>query len=242
MSIDTVPGATATLWSWGRAGRAALRDLLPAVVALAPLGLVVGLTVARTPVTPLLGIAGAPAIFAGTAQLSALTLLGTGAGLGTILVSVAVINTRLVMYAAVLEPKFRDQPGWFRWLGPHFLVDPTFVLVTARDDLEEPVRFRRYWLSLGVLLALAWAGLVALGVVVGPSLSGAAPALAFAPAAVFLAMLVPRVTDRPGLAAALVSGVVTAALTVPKVLPPGVPVLVGGGAGVAAALLAGRRS
>ena len=114
------------------------------------------------------------------------TLLASGAGVGTVVASVAVVNARLVLYAAVLEPRFRAQPGWFRWLAPHWIIEPTFALTTARDDLHDPTRFRRYWMALGALLAGAWTGLVALGVVVGPVLAEAAPVLAFAPAAVFL--------------------------------------------------------
>jgi predicted branched-subunit amino acid permease len=226
-----------TTWPWSRAGRTALADLVPAVVALAPLGLVVGVTVGQTRVGTLLGIATAPAVFAGTAQLSLLTLLRSGAGVVAVVTAVAVINSRMVMYAAALEPRFRGQPGWFRWLGAHFVVDPTFALVTARDDLDDPVRFRRYWLALGGLLTVAWTALVALGVVFGPALRGAGPVLAFAPAAVFLAMLIPRLTDRRSLLAAIVAGVVTGALSLVGALPAGAPVLLGGAAGVLAAVL-----
>src|SRR4051794_17019150 len=110
MSVDRVDPATAAgppaPWSPGRAARIAAADLAPALVALAPLGLVVGVTVHRTAVGALLGIASAPAIFAGTAQLSVLTLLQSGAGALTVVGSVAVINARMVLYAAVLEPRF----------------------------------------------------------------------------------------------------------------------------------------
>jgi predicted branched-subunit amino acid permease len=205
------------------------------VVALAPLGLVVGLTVQQTRVGALLGVASAPAIFAGTAQLSALTLLHSGAGVVAVVASVAVINARMILYAAVLEPRFRGQPRWFRWLAPHFVVDPTFALVTARDDLTGPGTFRRYWLALGGLMTVAWSGLVALGVVVGPTLSGAGRVLAFAPVAVFLAMVAPRLTDRPARLASGVAGVVTGSLALGGALPAGVPVLVGAAAGVLAA-------
>jgi predicted branched-subunit amino acid permease len=242
MSIEATLPTTGGAWSWARAGGVAVRDMGPVVLALAPLGLVVGLTVAQTGIGPLLGVGGAPAIYAGTAQLSLLTLLASGAGIGAVVASVAVINARLVMYAAVLEPHFRGQPRWFRWLAPHWIVEQTFVLVTARDDLRDATRFRRYWLTLGGALALTWTGLVALGVVAGPVLADAAPVLAFAPAAVFLSMLVPRVTDRPALAAAGTAGVVTGGLTVGGTLPAGIPVLIGAAAGIAAALLAQGRA
>jgi predicted branched-subunit amino acid permease len=229
-------------WSWRQAARVAGKDLVPALVALAPLGLVVGVTVQQTGIGALLGVASAPAIYAGTAQLSALTLLHAGAGVVAVVGSVAVINARLVLYAAVLEPRFRGQPGWFRWLAPQFVVDPSFALVTARGDLDGPVTFRRYWLALGGLLTVAWTGLVALGVVVGPALSGAGRVLAFAPVAVFLSMVAPRLTDRPARVAAGVAGAVTGALALLGGLPAGVPVLVGAAAGVLAAMFTGGRT
>jgi predicted branched-subunit amino acid permease len=228
-------------WSWPEAARVAGKDLVPAVVALAPLGLVVGVTVQQTRLGALLGVASAPAIFAGTAQLSALTLLHSGAGVVAVVGSVAVINARMLVYAAALEPRFRGQPQWFRWFAPHFVVDPTFALATARDDLAGPVTFRRYWLAMGCMLTVAWSGLVGLGVAAGPAFSGAGHVLAFAPVAVFLAMLAPRLTARPALVAAGVAGVVTGSLAFGGGLPTGAPVLIGAAAGVAAAVLACRR-
>jgi predicted branched-subunit amino acid permease len=229
-------------WSWPRAARAALRDLVPALIALAPLGVVVGVTVRLTAVSTLVGVGSAPTVFAGTAQLSILTLLQSGAGVLTIVVSATLINARILLYAAVLEPDFRDQPGWFRWLGPHFLVDPTFALVTARHDLDSPERFRRYWVSMGALFVLAWTGLVAVGAVVGPGLAGIGPVLGFAPVAVFLPLLVPRLGNRPGLVAALAAGVVTGVASATGALPAGTPVLLGAMAGVLAAVVVQGRA
>src|SRR5207248_1530776 len=145
-------------------------------------------------------------------------------------------------YAAVLEPHFRSQPGWFRWLGPHFLVDQTFALVTARDDLNSPERFRRYWISLGGVFLLTWTTLVGVGAVVGSALSGVEPVLAFAPVAVFLPLLVPRLKSRPGLIAAVVAGALTGAASTIGSWPAGIPVLSGAVAGVLAAVLTEGRA
>ena len=66
--------------------------------------------------------------------------------------------------------------------------------------------------------------------------------LAFAPVAVFLAMVAPRLTDRPALTAAAVAGVVTGALAYSGALPAGTPVLAGAAAGIAAATALPRRA
>jgi predicted branched-subunit amino acid permease len=242
MTVGQSAGLARTRWPWPRATRVAGTDLLPVLVALAPLGLVVGVTVRQTAVGTLLGVAAAPAIFAGTAQLSLLTLLQSGAGVVAVVGSVAVINARMVLYAAALESRFRGQPPWFRWLAPHFVVDQTFALVTAREDLTDAVTFRRYWLALGSMLAVVWTSIVGLGVLVGPALGTGGGVLAFAPVAVFLAMVAPRLTDRPALTAAGVAGAVTGVLAYSGTLPAGTPVLAGAAAGVVAATLTPRRT
>jgi predicted branched-subunit amino acid permease len=215
------------------AARTALTDLAPTLLTLAPIGLVVGLAIGRSRIGLGPGLLSGLGIFAGAAHLSALDLLVAGAG--TVVASVALINARLVLYAATLEPHFRAQPRWFRWLAPQFIVEFTFALATARDDLADPTTFRRYWLSLGAQLAVAWSALLSLGATVGPALTGLAAVLAGAPAVLFVGMLVPRLSTRPAVAGALTSFVVTGVLALTAHLPAGAPVLLGAAAGVAAA-------
>jgi predicted branched-subunit amino acid permease len=233
------PGTT---WRWPVAARAALSDLAPLLVSLTPIGLVVGLAVGRSGVGTGLGVTSGLGIYAGSAQLSALDLLTGGAAAGTVVISVALINARLVLYAATLEPHFRGQPGWFRWLAPQFVVEFTFALATGRDDLADPATFRRYWLSLGALLSAAWGGLLAVGATVGPSLTGLSAVLAVAPAAFFAALLVPRLSDRPAAAGAVTAFVVTGTLSLAGGLPAGIPLLAGAAAGVGAAAALRRAS
>ena len=129
---------------------AAVRDTVPVAASIAPLALVIGATAARSGVPVPADMAGAAFIFAGAAHLAVLTTLGAGAL--TALSAAALINVRLLLYSASIEPRFRHQPRWFRWLGPALLIDQTYLMVTARDDLAEPVRFRRYWSCAGGLL------------------------------------------------------------------------------------------
>ena len=229
-------------WSWPTALRRAMTDLAPALVSLTPIGLVVGLAIGRSGVGLGPGLLSGLGIFAGSAQLTALGLLVAGSAAGTVIASVALVNARLVLYSATLEPHFRGQPGWFRWFGPQFIVEFTFALATARTDLDDARTFRRYWLGLGSLLAIAWTGLLALGATVGPALTGVSRVLAVAPAALFAAMLVPRLTSRPAAAGAAAAFVVTGALSVAGGLPAGAPVLGGAVAGVLAAAWLRERS
>ena len=98
--------------------RTAVRDMTPIVLGLMPFGLLIGLTISTHRAGRAGGLGSAALIFGGTAHLSALTLITAGAGPLTVLAGVLVINSRLLLYAAALQPRFTDQPTWFRWLGP----------------------------------------------------------------------------------------------------------------------------
>jgi hypothetical protein len=112
---------------------AAVRDLAPVVLGLLPFGTVAGVTIHEASVAPGPGLDTALLMFGGIANIAALTLLGSGAGLLTVLVAVAVVNARLLVYGAGLEPRFRHQPAWFRWLGPQLITFGADGL-TGHDD------------------------------------------------------------------------------------------------------------
>ena len=208
---------------------AAVRDTVPVAASIAPLALVIGATAARSGVPVPADMAGAAFIFAGAAHLAVLTTLGAGAL--TALSAAVLINVRLLLYSASIEPRFRCQPRWFRWLGPALLIDQTYLMVTARDDLAEPARFRRYWSCAGGLLMACWVVTVGLGSVLGPLLPAGVP-LDAAAVAVLVGMLAPRVKAWRTAAVAVI------ALLAAALLPGGLGLLVGivAGAAVGAAL------
>lgn len=214
----------------------ALRDLAPVVVGLAPFAVLIGVTGVRSGAGGGTGVLSSALLLGGSAQLTAITLLAGGGAAVAVVAAATVVNARFLLYAAALEPSFRDQPRWFRWVAPHFIVDPTYALATGRSDLADPGRFRRYWLTVGSGLAVTWVGLTVLGAVLAPVVP-ASTALDVAAPAMFLSMLVPQLRARPGRSAAAVGGV-TAAAASP--LPDGLGLLCGITAGVLAAVATDR--
>jgi len=213
---------------------AAVRDTLPVAASIAPLALVIGATAARSGVPVLADVVGAALVFAGAAHLAVLTTLAAGAAALTALAAAVLINIRLLLYSASIEPRFRDQPRWFRWLGPALLIDQTYLMVLARDDLDDPARFRRYWSCAGGLLLGCWVTTVALGSVLGPLLPSGLP-LDAAAVAVLAGMLAPRLRAwRPAVVA-------LSALLAAAAVPGGVGLLVGIVAGVTVGALLDRR-
>ena len=213
--------------------RDALGDVAPLVLALAPFAAVIGVQ-SSADGRAAGSLAGTLLLYAGSAQVSTLSLLHQGVGLVSILAAVTLINARFVAYSATLVPHFAKQPTWFRWLAPHFVIDQTFAVVTARDDLADAARFRRYWLTSGVAIALVWVAAMAAGALLGPVVPHA-PAIALMPAAIFVAFLAPTLTDRPG-AVAVAAGVVAAFAP----LPAGARVLLGTASGALAGFLTAR--
>ena len=200
-----------------------------------PFGLVVGLAVTEGEMPMFIGWLTSPIIFAGAAQLAVVTLAGT-ASLWSVIVAGLVINTRHVMYSAALAPSFRHQPRWMRWVGPYVLIDQTFALTFLRAD-RPPSEFRRYYLSVGFFLWFCWQITVALGMLVGPIVPDSWR-LAFAPAVMFLGMVLIAIEKVPQTTAAFVGGSVSLAAAG---LPDRLGILVGAVAGVAAGTLADYR-
>jgi predicted branched-subunit amino acid permease len=201
--------------------RAAFTDALPVLAGIAPFALVVGVATTHGTDGVLAGLAGGPLLFGGSAQLTALSLLGNGASVFGAVAAIALINARFLVYSAVLAPAFAEQPAWFRWCAPHFIVEPTYALTNARDDLIDPRRFRSYWLAASAVVGVAWCGTMALGAALGP-LVPHAPAVTFLPIGAFLTMLAPLLVGRPAVVAAVAA--VTVAVAVP--LPDDARVLV----------------
>jgi predicted branched-subunit amino acid permease len=217
-----------------RIERDALTDVAPMLVAVAPFALIIGVQIAAgTQVAG--GLSGSLLLYAGSAQASALTLFGQGAGILAMLATITLVNSRFAVYSAALAPMFQGQPRLFRWLAPHFIIDQTFALVMVRNDLQRPERFRRYWLTIGLALAVVWVSSMTVGVLLGPAVPDSA-ALRFMPIAVFVGLLVPSLVDRPSVAAAMAGG--AAAGLVP--VTSGLRVLVGTTVGAVAGLLAER--
>lgn len=215
--------------------RDALRDVGVVSSGVAPFGISLGVTLSAYGEHPAAVLTGAAVVYAGSAQLATSTTVHAGAGIAAAVVAGVVVSARLLLYGAAMEDRFRRQPGWFRWLGPAFILDQTYLSAAARPA-HRGVAFRRYWGWMGVSLLGVWLASVGSGLALAPLLPDL-PHLVLVGAAMFLAMLVPRLVDRPSVAAALVGGSVAA---LAAVVAPTLAVLTGTIAGVLAAVFTQR--
>ena len=211
--------------------RMAAVDVTTVASGMIAFGLVLGITIHTLGRDALAGIIGAAGVYGGSAQLTTVTLLSQGSALLLAVLSGAVVNLRLLLYSAALGERFAGQPRLFRWLGPHLMIDQTFLMAQSRPELTGRT-FRHYWLWLGALVLVVWCSSVAAGELLAPILPPM-PHLPLVCTAMFLGLLIPRLATRPAVTAA-VTGFGAAALV--SSLVPQLGIVAGALCGVAAAM------
>lgn len=221
--------ATGRVGRWaGLIDRRAVADATPLFLPAIPFGFVIGLAITEGEMPAPIGWSTSPLVFAGAAQLAVVTLAGT-ASLWAVVAAGLVINTRHLMYSAALAETFREQPTWMRWFGPFLLIDQVFALSILQAD-RPPDEFRRYYLTAGGFFWVNWLWATSLGMVVGPVVPESWR-LDFAPAIMFVGLVLIGIKQVPQAVAAIVGGSVA---LVTAGLPDRLGIIVGGVAGVIA--------
>lgn len=163
-------------------------------------------------------------VFAGSAQVSAAGLFGTGAAALEIVLTTFMLNVRHVLYGVSIGRTMR-LAGWRRPTAAYFLTDEAFGVVSAR-----PERSFAFLLGAELSLFVTWNAATLGGALLGaaiPDPSELGLDLVFPLA--FVALLVPLVRTREELSVAVGSGVVAYMLA--ELLPGGLPILLTGLAG-----------
>lgn len=190
--------------------RSALADgavaIAPILLGIVPFGLIAGLAAVEIGLRPLDASAFSLLVFAGAAQLAAIDLLGSGASLGVVVVTAMVINLRMAMYSASLAPYLAGEPRRRRLFAAYFLTDQAYAVSVGRFVRDPQYHDRlRFYLGAAISMWLTWQLATITGALVGRAVPDSVP-LGFAVPLAFLSLLVPSVTDRPTLAAAVVAG------------------------------------
>ncbi|HZD22090.1 MAG TPA: AzlC family ABC transporter permease [Acidimicrobiia bacterium] len=188
--------------------RKGITDALPLFVPAIPFGFVIGLAVVESGMNLFSGWSGSWLIFGGAAQLTLISLLGSGAAVVAAVTAALVVNARHLMYSAALAPTFQSQTTWFRWLGPYVLIDQMFALSSIEAPRHDPGAFRVYYLAAGATFWTLWQVTTALGIVVGPAVPEEWN-LEFAITLLFVALLVIGIDKSSKLVAAVVGAGVT---------------------------------
>lgn len=177
--------------------------ILPLSLAVAPWGLLAGSMAIEADLSGWQGQGLSAIVFAGAAQLVAIGMLKSGAGLLSILLTTLLLTSQHLLYGLSLRPLVSGLPARWR-LGLGFLLtDELFALVSHHDRQQFD---RWYALGVGLTFYVAWNLFTLLGIVLGKSIPHLDRlGLDFSIVATFVALIAPRVRDWPTLVCVAVS-------------------------------------
>jgi predicted branched-subunit amino acid permease len=151
--------------------------------------LIYGVLALNGGLSPALAAAMPSVVFAGSAQFMAAQLIGSGAPGIVILSTTFIVNLRHVLYGAAVAPHLKHLSLRWTCLRAYLLADEVYEVAITRRTQERPSSPgspHRHCYVLGAARARwsAWQASTAVGI----------------------ALVVPALTDRPGVAAALAAG------------------------------------
>lgn len=215
-----------------------MRDQLPILLGVIPFGLIFGALAIENglPADSVQGFS--IFVFAGSAQFIAADLIGAGTPALVVILTIAVVNLRHMLYSATLAPALRPLAPLWRWVLSWLLTDEAFATSSVHFSHRPNPNMHWYLLGTGLTLWGSWQLSTAAGLLLGTALP-ASWNLDFALPLTFLALLIPLLIDRPTLLAAAAAGL-TAMLLLS--LPYRLGLLFAALAGIVAGSLAERRS
>ena len=187
---------------------AGVRAELPLLIGVAPFGMIYGVLALSA------GLAPAPAqmmssiIFAGSAQFITAQLVRDAVPGLVIVLTIAVVNLRHMLYSASVAPYLQALPMRWKVLLSYLLTDEAYavtILNYEREDTEPNAHW--FFLGAGLTLWTGWQISTAAGILLGATLPESWP-LDFALPITFIALVMPALRDRSAVAAALSAGVV----------------------------------
>jgi 4-azaleucine resistance transporter AzlC len=147
-------------------------------------------------------------VFAGSAQFIAAQLVGTGTSGLVILMVVFVVNLRHALYSASVAPHVKHLKTGWKLLLSYLLTDEAYAVTITHYNIEGDSETRHwYFLGAGLTLWASWQVSTAVGIFIGAQIPPNWP-LHFILPLTFIALVVPALKDRAGVAAAFVAGAV----------------------------------
>jgi len=210
------------------------RAMVPWLAGLVPFGLVIGVSAAHADVPVLAGWLTGPLIYAGSAQLATIGMLGAGAAPMAAVAVTLVMNVRLIFYSTTMARYWRGTPWWWRLMAGYLMVDPSVAVGLEGYRRLGRVRGHAHYLGGAVLLWVCWLIAIGVGAVAGAGL----PAwlhLEFVIPLYLVGQAISKAAD-PALRRAIfvAAGVALLALTAPLQLGIAVAIAAGVAAGLTA--------
>lgn len=186
---------------------AGVRAEIPLLIGVFPFGMIYGALALNAGLTASAAQAMSSIVFAGSAQFVTAQLIRESAPGFVIVLTVAIVNLRHVLYSASLAPYLAPLSTRWKTLLAYLLTDEAYAPTILKYEREGATP-HTHWFLLGAGLALwgTWQISTALGIFLGTAIPESW-SLDFALPLTFIAMVVPVLKGRPYIAAALSAGV-----------------------------------
>ena len=181
---------------------------IPLLIGVFPFGLIYGALALNVGLTPTAAQAMSSIVFAGSSQFITTQLLREGTPGFVIVLTIAVVNLRHMLYSASLAPYVAALSTRWKLLLSYLLTDEAYAPTILRYERTGVTPYAHwFWLGAGLALWLTWQISTALGILLGAAIPESW-SLDFALPLTFIAMIVPVLRDQPAIAAALSAGLV----------------------------------
>jgi 4-azaleucine resistance transporter AzlC len=187
---------------------AGVRAEVPLLIGVFPFGMIYGALALNAGLSKSASQMMSSIVFAGSAQFITTQLVQDAAPGLVIVLTIAVVNLRHVLYSASLAPYLASVSTPWKTLLAYLLTDEAYAPSVVHYE-EKGVTPISHWFLFGAGLALwtDWQISTALGIFLGAAIPESW-SLDFALPLTFIAMVVPVLKNRPAVAAALSAGVV----------------------------------
>jgi len=187
---------------------AGVRAELPLLLGVAPFGMIYGVLALSAGLPPAPAQMMSSIVFAGSAQFITAQLIRDAVPGFVIVLTIAVVNLRHMLYSASIAPYVRSLPVGWKVVLSYLLTDEAYAVTILHYEKEE-TNPSGHWFFLGAGLTLwtSWQLSTAAGILLGTTLPESWP-LDFALPITFIALIMPTLKDRPAIAASLSAGAV----------------------------------
>lgn len=187
---------------------AGVRAEFPLLVGVFPFGMIYGALALNAGLSKSAAQMMSSIVFAGSAQFVTTQLIHESAPGLVIVLTIAVVNLRHVLYSASLAPYLASLSTRWKTLLAYLLTDEAYAPTILKYERDGAQPFS-HWFLFGAGLALwsTWQASTALGIFLGAAIP-ASWSLDFALPLTFIAMVVPVLKGRPYVAASLSAGTV----------------------------------
>jgi len=200
------PSGRAVTWLAFQEG---VRATAPTLIATSIWGLVAGVAMVRSGLSENMALTMTLLVYAGSAQLTSLPLIASGAPLWLVFAAGFVVNLRFVIFSAALQPYFRTL-SWPRRLAlGYFTTDVSFVLFISRfGEAKRRGTPAQRGFFIGAITPgwFVWQLASVVGIFVGAAVPSAWP-LDFVAVLALMGVVLPLIKTRPVLVAALAASV-----------------------------------